>query len=663
MKNIAVFAQSLTVDYALEVIRGITSFFDDKDDVRLFLTQTKFPKIEEGIFEYQYWAGAELLKSKQIDAIIIISGSYASYLSAEMLKSLFKSFSTKPIISISLDLEYENSVFTTISCDDVYCDIVRHLKLVHNCKKIAFMSANLSKSNEARDRFSAYKKALLVNAFEFDESLVMEGNFTSSSAKEAFRAKYSSKAQIDFDAIIAANDLMALGCISVLSELGVKIPEEVKVIGFDDTYHSRLTNPTISTVAQQIYKQGTKAAELAYDMICGKKPARSNFVDLFPKFRQSCGCIELGSKREAFINLKGELCQEEADTYVEKYQRHFDEIYTIYTLFDTIHTAGDLENFYSSLRHLVGQMDMTSMYIYMYSSPFICRREEIPAIPKQACLLMYSDLISGRESFNQNSFYNDIEDNLLSDEISEEKGTFLLSPIFSGTLQYGYIICKVKKTDFEVYNIYLKILSNIIVNSYEFTKTYNKNQSLEVENKNLVMSNSDLDLRSKTDELTGILNRRGFLELGQETIDMSVKMNRSGIVFFADMDGLKSINDTYGHDMGDRAIKVQSEVLRNALRSTDILGRLSGDEFAFITDGMKLSLVKNFKKKVDDLCKNLSKSYALPFDISISIGAAVYSKKNCQLMELLIAADKKLYTEKKKKKSCRNQTEKQTSRL
>ena len=67
--------------------------------------------------------------------------------------------------------------------------------------------------------------------------------------------------------------------------------------------------------------------------------------------------------------------------------------------------------------------------------------------------------------------------------------------------------------------------------------------------------------QSKTDDLTGVLNRRGFYEFGQRTLDIIQEMERAGIVFYADMDNLKIINDSFGHDMGDQAIKLlQSKI-------------------------------------------------------------------------------------------------------
>ena len=141
------------------------------------------------------------------------------------------------------------------------------------------------------------------------------------------------------------------------------------------------------------------------------------------------------------------------------------------------------------------------------------------------------------------------------------------------------------------------------------------------------------------------------MELGQKTVDLAIGINSNGVIFFADLDGLKKINDTYGHDMGDEAIKAAADVLSHALRSSDTVGRLSGDEFAAIAVGMQLSHEAKFREKIEDLCTVISKDRKFPFKLSMSIGAIEFNKDGPtnSLTDLLALADDKLYIEKNKK--------------
>lgn len=144
--------------------------------------------------------------------------------------------------------------------------------------------------------------------------------------------------------------------------------------------------------------------------------------------------------------------------------------------------------------------------------------------------------------------------------------------LFSGSKIFGYILYKPGIIDPAVYGIAFKMLSAAITNSYNLTIAKE-----ETKNAKLV---------SVTDELTGLMNRRGLLQFGQEAIEKCINSKKDGLVLFGDIDGLKKINDTFGHDAGDRAIKAEAELLKSVFCHKEIVGRLGGDEFAVIAPGM-----------------------------------------------------------------------------
>ena len=96
------------------------------------------------------------------------------------------------------------------------------------------------------------------------------------------------------------------------------------------------------------------------------------------------------------------------------------------------------------------------------------------------------------------------------------------------------------------------------------------------------------DMRSLSlrDELTGLYNRRGFITLAAQELKMADRLKRGIFVLYADLDGLKAINDTLGHKEGDMAIKDAAVVLKETFRNSDIIGRIGGDEFVIIPIGV-----------------------------------------------------------------------------
>ena len=118
------------------------------------------------------------------------------------------------------------------------------------------------------------------------------------------------------------------------------------------------------------------------------------------------------------------------------------------------------------------------------------------------------------------------------------------------------------------------------------------------------------------------------------------------MVFFADMDGLKKINDTYGHKVGDLAIQTEARVLEEAFRATDIVGRLSGDEFAIVSSGLTNGYISAIRTRIEQLNKVHSERAGLPLTLSISLGCVPFSPTDANLDELLSRADQNLYKEK-----------------
>jgi len=307
MKTIAIVIHSFTIEYSLDVLNGISKFYENKD-VRLVMVQVKIPHCNVGLYEYQCWSMAELLTSNEIDGIIIISGSFAISIETKKLSEIFSIYNKVPVVSISADLDLPNSYSTSTNVSQVYPDVINHLKTKHGCKKIGFLSGT-KENTEANLRFESYKKGLEENGMEYDPSLVLEGDFTQASGYNTFVTHYSSKEQIPFDAILCANDLMAVGATKALKEFGMELPRDCKIIGFDETTHAIKNNPRLSTIDQGIFEQGFLGAELMWEKLNGKEIPKKSLLPVTPIYRQSCGCIGLENTEDVFMNQEGEICK------------------------------------------------------------------------------------------------------------------------------------------------------------------------------------------------------------------------------------------------------------------------------------------------------------------------------------------------------------------
>jgi diguanylate cyclase (GGDEF)-like protein/PAS domain S-box-containing protein len=161
------------------------------------------------------------------------------------------------------------------------------------------------------------------------------------------------------------------------------------------------------------------------------------------------------------------------------------------------------------------------------------------------------------------------------------------------------------------------------------------------------------DLRSMSlrDELTGLYNRRGFIMFAGQQLKIADRMKSGVSLLFADLDGLKQINDTFGHQEGDRAIIDTANVLEGTFRDSDIIARIGGDEFVVL--GLK-SHEMYFELLTSRLKENIdiyNAERGRPYKLMLSIGVSSYDPENpCSVEELLTRADKLMYEEKQRKK-------------
>jgi diguanylate cyclase (GGDEF)-like protein len=154
---------------------------------------------------------------------------------------------------------------------------------------------------------------------------------------------------------------------------------------------------------------------------------------------------------------------------------------------------------------------------------------------------------------------------------------------------------------------------------------------------------------SLKDELTGLYNRRGFLTFAEEQVKLACAGRRELLVVFADVDGLKAINDAHGHSEGDRALKKTAEVLLTVFRDTDVVARLGGDEFAVLALDCSAAGQVRIHAHLDKVLRVVN-DQDCPWRLSISVGTVqVDSRHPLSLNELLSRADTMMYEQKREK--------------
>lgn len=156
----------------------------------------------------------------------------------------------------------------------------------------------------------------------------------------------------------------------------------------------------------------------------------------------------------------------------------------------------------------------------------------------------------------------------------------------------------------------------------------------------------ELENLSTTDELTGLANRRGLTEHLQRVISSARRHRETGIIAFVDMDYFKKINDRFGHDTGDKALKLVAQILVDNMRDTDFAARLSGDEFIFVLEKADIKHGKERAEKIRQaICSATITARGETISLSASIGVTNYDCES-SAADLISAADKAMYLDK-----------------
>ncbi len=267
-------------------------------------------------FEKQRNSIYSLISKKNIDALII-TGALASFVPLEKLYEFHKKFRGIPTVSIGTPLENIPSI--TVENYSGIKMVVDHLIIKHGYRRIAFVRGPAG-IPEADDRYRAYTDSLMENDIKFDKNLVVTDDFLQPSGVNAVKDIFEKNRQMP-EAIVCANDNMALGVIAELKKRKLSIPGDVAVTGFDDIEEANAYNPGITTVKQPIVRMGELAVEMILAVISREKVPILVNPETKIVIRQSCGCsshIPFENKNDnAVITIeKLDICLREKRNFI-----------------------------------------------------------------------------------------------------------------------------------------------------------------------------------------------------------------------------------------------------------------------------------------------------------------------------------------------------------
>ena len=251
--SIGVLTQFIDSPYYGEALRGIEDELHKANYVPLFVSG--------------HWNEAEeknrlfMLQERKVDGIIVLTGKLADETLVDMAAKI-------PVVVTGRRLSAPNLFSIDFDNTEGACLAVRHLHALGH-RRVAFISGPLDHP-DATQRLQGYREEAQRKDMVLDDSLVVYSDYQESGGFRAMNDLLS--ASVQFTAVIAANDQMAYGARLALHRAGLRVPEDVSLLGFDDLPHSAFTLPPLTSVRQSVYEIGTSAAKAMFDLLNKRNP-------------------------------------------------------------------------------------------------------------------------------------------------------------------------------------------------------------------------------------------------------------------------------------------------------------------------------------------------------------------------------------------------------
>lgn len=301
---------------------------------------------------------------------------------------------------------------------------------------------------------------------------------------------------------------------------------------------------------------------------------------------------------------------------------------------------------YAVLLEHLEWFDIKNAYIYTFKKPIMHLEHERLDIPENLYLkvVLRDGAVESVLGAAQKIKTDDI---FRSSMKGKDSNALVVLPLFSNEMVYGILVSDMTEKLFEN-GEFLVNQMGAAIKMLELLKSNAEIQrQLEESLITLKENNIELDTISKSDALTGILNRRGFQLSGEELLQRNKDLGVRTMVAYVDMNNLKIVNDRYGHDEGDFSIKLISEMLTEAVAGIGLAGRVGGDEFALAVSVSPDDEERAFVEKIYGRFQKYNEGSEKPYNITVSVGTCIVEADDAlTLKEAMTLADGKLYAEK-----------------
>ncbi len=285
----------LVSGYARLLLAGVMAG-SREHDVNLIVFSGRVLHSPEG-HQYQNNVIFDYIRPGTVDALVMATGTQCTYQSTAEFRDYTRRFGAMPLVSVGIRIEDVPSIL--VDNQKGVLEAMAHLVNEHGCRRIAFLQGP-TRNPEADARFAAYRESVRTWGLADDPELCLAGDFTASGARLALDVYLRRHRAPGFQALVAANDAMAIAAAQLLGEWGFSVPRDVAIVGFDNITTSQFALPPVTTVDQSVYEQGRAAVDCAVRLLRAEQVPLEVVLPTRLVLRTSCGClprsvVELGA--------------------------------------------------------------------------------------------------------------------------------------------------------------------------------------------------------------------------------------------------------------------------------------------------------------------------------------------------------------------------------
>ncbi len=544
------------------------------------------------------------------NGIIVATNTINSSETVEYLKKALPSDSI-PVVNIGSPI---NGSFSVDSKDNGCMDhIIRHFIVEHQYTRINFISGPTT-NPDVQYRLNTYKRVLAEYGIAYDESRVYIGDFSRECAREAITRFLGENNDLP-QAIVCVNDNLALGAYAELMRRGLRVPEDIALSGYDCVHDAEYHLPRITTVKQPLMEMGRRAVQIISDIVKGVHVQREYIYDSQVVVAGSCGCADAAPIEERQLVEDLLLNIDELRFYNEASASMMELLTGTYTMQDVV----------NQLTCLARSLAFKHLYFCVDENSLINQTKRSAAYPDEMTLMLgiVNDTVYTGLKFKTKDILPPLDKDMTA---------LVFAPLYYKNSTFGYIAFDFNHSSSFMHRIWVKNVRLALEN----LRTQHALKQYAVA----------LEEISLHDPLTGVLNRRGLEAHAKSLINTDAK----GMLFviFVDLDGLKRINDVYGHAAGDEAIQVIADILRHCSRPSDVIARMGGDEFVCIGLVPDEETLRSMLFSMQSYGTLYNDRSARPYGVNASYGWCLQPlDEELSIMQMIDKADSDLYEQKR----------------